>query len=155
MRFLALLCCAAVAAGCSKPDQTPAQDTTAVVTPPPPAPISLADIAGTWTVRTMAEGSDSVLVTSTMVATADTSGWSITLPGRSKPEPSRVVAVAGDSVVTESGPYESVLRKGVQVTTTSVMRLRDGKMVGTTVAHYKTAGADSVVRLRTEGTRVP
>jgi hypothetical protein len=155
MRFLALLCCAAVAAGCSKPEQTPAQDTTAVVTPPPPAPISLAEVAGTWTVRSMAEGSDSVLVTTTMVATADTSGWSITLPGRAKPVPSRVVAVAGDSIVTEAGPYESVLRKGVQVTTNSVMRLRDGKLVGTTVAHYKTAAADSVVRLRTEGTRVP
>jgi hypothetical protein len=155
MRFLALLCCAAVAAGCSKPEQTPVQDTTAVVTPPPPAPISLADVAGTWTVRSMAEGSDSVLVTTTMVATADTTGWTITLPGRAKPVPSRVVAVSGDSIVTEAGPYESVLRKGVQVTTQSVMRLRDGKLVGTTVAHYKTAAADSVVRLRTEGTRAP
>jgi hypothetical protein len=155
MRFLALLCCAAVAAGCSKPEQTPAQDTTAVVTPPPPAPISLAEVAGTWTVRSMAEGSDSVLVTTTMVATADTAGWTITLPGRAKPVPSRVVEVAGDSITTESGPYESVLRKGVQVTTHSVMRLKDGKLVGMTVAHYATTAADSVVRLRTEGTRVP
>jgi len=155
MRFFALLCCAAVATGCSKSEQPPAQDTTAVVTPPPPAPIALADVAGTWTVRSMAEGSDSVLVTTTMVATADTAGWSITLPGRTKPVPSRVVEVAGDSVTTETGPYESVLRKGVQVTTHSVMRLKDGKLIGTTVAHYSTTGADSVLRLHTEGTRVP
>jgi len=155
MRFLALLCCAAVATGCSKSEQPPAQDTTAVVTPPPPAPIALADVAGTWTVRSMAEGSDSVLVTTTMVATADTAGWSITFPGRAKPVPSRVVEVAGDSVTTETGPYESVLRKGVRVTTHSVMRLKDGKLIGTTVAHYSTTGADSVLRLHTEGTRVP
>jgi hypothetical protein len=103
----------------------------------------------------MLEGTDSVLVTTTMTATADTSGWSITLPGRPTPVPSRVLEVAGDSVTTESGPYESVLRKGVQVWTHSVMRLKDGKLVGTTVAHYSTTGADSVARLRTEGTRVP
>ena len=155
MRSIALLCCVAVVGACGKSDDAPAQDTTAVVTPPAPPPISLADVAGTWTVRSMAEGSDSVLVTTTMVATADTAGWSITFPGRTKPVPSRVVVVAGDSIMTEAGPYESALRKGVQVTTQSVMRLRDGKLVGMTVAHYKTAAADSVVRLRTEGTRVP
>lgn len=154
MRFLSLLCCAAVAASCSKSEQPPAQDTTAVVTPPPPAPISLADVAGTWTIRSMAAGSDSVLVTTTMVATADTVGWTIAMTGR-PPFPSRVLEVAGDSITTEAGPYESLLRKGVQVRTHSVMRLRDGKLVGTTVARYSTAGADSVLYLRTEGTRVP
>lgn len=154
MRFLTLLCCAAVVAGCGKSEQPPAQDTTAVVAPPPPAPIALADVAGTWTMRTTAEGSDSVLVTATMVATADTAGWTMALPGRPI-MPVRVVAVAGDSLTTESGPYESVLRKGVKVSTQTVVRLRDGKLVGSTVAHYVTAGADSVVRLRVEGTRAP
>jgi hypothetical protein len=67
----------------------------------------------------------------------------------------RILAVGGDSIVMESGPYESVLRKGVQVTTRSVQRLVDGKVVGTTTAHYATSGADSVLQLRTEGTRAP
>lgn len=155
MRSLALLCCIAVVGACGKSDDAPAQDTTAVVTPPAPPPISLADVAGTWTVRALAEGSDSVLVTTTQVMTADTSGWSISFPGRAQPVPVRVVAVAGDSIMSEAGPYESALRKGVQVTTQSVVRLRDGKMVGTTIAHYKTAAADSVVRLRIDGTRTP
>lgn len=154
MRFLTLLCCAAVVAGCSKPDSTPAPDTTAVVTPPPPAPIMLADVAGTWTMQTRAEGSDSVLVTATMVATADATGWTMLLPGRPV-MPVRVVEVAGDSVTTESGPYESVLRKGVTVSTQTVVRLRDGKLVGTTIARYAGAGADSVLRLRVEATRAP
>ena len=153
MRFFVSLCCAAVVAGCSKPDAPPAQDTTAVVAPAP-TPISLADIAGKWVVRTMAENSDSVLVTSEMTATADTSGWVTVVPGR-PPMPTRVIEVAGDSVTTEFGPFESVLRAGVQVTTRSVMRLRDGKLVGHLMARYATTGADSVARLRLEATRAP
>jgi hypothetical protein len=52
-------------------------------------------------------------------------------------------------------PFESVLRKGVQVSTTSVLRKQGDKLVGITVAHYKTKGADSVTRLPTTLTRVP
>ena len=153
MRFFVSLCCAAVVAGCSKPDAPPAQDTTAVAAPAP-APINLAEIAGKWTVRTMAENSDSVLVTSEMTVTADTSGWMTMIPGRPAMA-TRVIEVAGDSIVTEFGPFESVLRPGVQVTTRSIMRLRDGRLVGTLIARYPTAGADSVVRLRLEATRAP
>jgi len=65
----------------------------------------------------------------------------------------RIVDLAGDSIVADAGPYESALRKGVKVTTHSVFRLQDGKLVGTTVAHYATKGADSVLNLRSEGTR--
>jgi hypothetical protein len=65
----------------------------------------------------------------------------------------RVLAVDADSVVTEAGPYESVLRKGVQVTTTTVTRYQNGALVGTTTARYS-AGPDSVLQLRFEGTRV-
>ena len=153
MRFFVSLCCAAVVAGCSKPDAPPAQDTTAVAAPAP-APINLAEIAGKWTVRTMAENSDSVLVTSEMTVTADTSGWMTMIPGRPAMA-TRVIEVAGDSIVTEFGPFESVLRPGVQVTTRNIMRLRDGRLVGTLIARYPTAGADSVVRLRLEATRAP
>jgi hypothetical protein len=89
-----------------------------------------------------------------MMAGADANGWSFNFPSR-PPVPIRVLTVEGDSIVTEAGPYESVLRKGVQVSTHSVMRLQGGKVVGTTVAHYATTGADSVVSLHAEGTRVP
>ena len=156
MRRLALVCTMAIAAGCSKPASPPAADTTAAVAPappPPPAPISLADVAGKWDMKTMAENSDSVLVQLSMTATADTTGWILNLPKR-KPVPAHVMA-SGDSIIVDAGPYESVLRKGVQVSTHGVYRLTGGKLVGTTVAHYKTAKADSVVRLRAEGTRAP
>jgi hypothetical protein len=152
-----MICCCAVAlVGCNKPKEEPAMESTAAApeAPAAPAPIALADIAGKWSVRSMTESGDSTLVTYELVASGDTSGWSLNFPKR-KPVPMRVVAVAGDSVVTEAGPFESVLRKGIKVTTNSVMRLQDGKLVGTTIAHYATSGADTVRNLRIEGTRAP
>ena len=149
MRRLVLALSAAVLAGCSKPEAPPAEPPA----PPPAATLNLADVAGTWTMRTMAEGSDSTLVTYTIAATGSADGWTITFPGRD-PMP-MAVTVSGDSATTSVGPYESVLRKGVQVTTTSVLRLVEGKLVGNSIARYATTAADSVVRLRMEGTRAP
>jgi hypothetical protein len=156
MRRLMLGCCAIALVACNKPKEEPAMESTAAApeTPAAPAPIALADVAGKWSVRTMAESGDSTLVSYELVASGDTSGWSLNFPKR-KPVPMRVVAVAGDSIVTEAGPFESVLRKGIKVTTNSVFRLQDGKLAGTTTAHYATGGADSVRSLRMEGTRAP
>lgn len=158
MRPAAFCACLAVLVACAKTEKQPATDTAAATpaaapaAPATPAPLSLASLAGKWAVRATTEGANSTTVSFDMVATADTSGWTINFPNR-KPVPARIVAIAGDSVVTEAGPYESVIRKGVQVTTRSTMRLQDGKLVGTTVAHYATSRPDSVVSLRMEGTR--
>ncbi len=156
MRRLMLGCCAIALVGCNKPKEEPATESTAAApeAPAAPAPLALADIAGKWSVKTMAETGDSVLVSYELVASSDTSDWSLNFPKR-KPIPMHVVAVAGDSVITEAGPFESALRKGIKVSVQSVTRLQDGKMVGTTVAHYATSGADSVRNLRFEGTRAP
>jgi hypothetical protein len=160
VRRFALCCYAIVLVSCNKPKEQPAVEATADTTaatpsaPPAPAPIKLADVAGKWSVRTMTENGDTTLVKYEMIATADSSGWALHLPKR-KPVPVRIVAVDGDSIVTEAGPFESVLRKGIKVTTRSVNRLQDGKLVGTTTAHYATSRPDSVARLRFEGTRAP
>ncbi len=155
MRPLALFFCLAVLTACAKTDKQPAQDTAAAMSDAPAmaAPISLADVAGKWAMRTMNESGDSTLVSYEMVATADMAGWTLHFPKRA-PIAVRVLAVAGDSIVFESGPYESVLRKGVNVSVHSVARLQDDKLVGTAVARYATSKADSVVNLRTVGTRV-
>lgn len=150
MRRLVLGLGAALLAGCAKPEAPPAEPP---APPPAAAALNLADMAGTWTMRTMAEGSDSTLLTYTITATATTEGWTINFTGR--PPLPMVVTVSGDSAMTTVAPYQSMLRKGVMVSTNSVMRLVDGKVVGTTVAHYATSGADSVVRLRMEGTKNP
>ncbi|MBA3260446.1 MAG: hypothetical protein H0T68_13390 [Gemmatimonadales bacterium] len=140
--------------GCSRPADKPA-DTTVGEAPAmeeSPATISLADVAGTWKVRSTVEGKEATVVTYDMVATADRSGWSLNFPDR-EPIPVRIVAVEGDSIVSEAGPFESALRKGVQVRTHVVSRLQDGKLVGTTTARYQVSGPDTLARLKFEGTR--
>ena len=160
-----LICTAAVLAGCGKPDSRAADEHVAMDTsaaaapagqaaPAPEATMSLAAIAGKWNMRTMDEDGKNP-VHAVLTATADTSGWTMTAPNR-KPVPVRVVSVAGDSIVTERGPYESFILKGVQVRTRNVSRLQDGQLVGVTEAHYALEdGRDSVSRRPSVGVRAP
>jgi hypothetical protein len=151
MTRVALLCgTAAILAACT-PDARDTTDSVAGAVAEP-GTISLNEVVGTWNVRAVPEsGSDTVTTTFVLEAKADTSGWTITYPGRPA-IPVRVWA-QGDSVVTEAGPYESVRRAGVRVTTHGVFRLRGDTLAGTTVARYAIAGADSILRLRATGIR--
>lgn len=154
MRRITSCCIALVLAGCGgAADKAETNVGEGPAMEEAPAGVSLADMAGTWNVRGRMEGSDSTVVTYDLAIAPDGSG-SLTFPGR-EPIPVRLVAVDGDSVVTEAGPFESALRKGVQVSTHVVSRMQDGKLVGTTVARYQTTGPDSVARLTFEGTRAP
>ena len=100
----------------------------------------------------MGASSDSVLTTY-VLNTTDTSAWTFAFPKRES-IPMRITSVAGDSIVTDAGPFESSVRKGgVKVRTMSTLRLIDGKIVGTTTARYATTGPDSVAMLRMEGTK--
>ncbi|MGH7694061.1 MAG: hypothetical protein ACRENH_03730 [Gemmatimonadaceae bacterium] len=148
MRRLSLVVAAVALAACG-PKEQPAADTSAAAAPPPG--ISLSDVAGTWTAKVMRMDSDSVILTYELVASADPTAWTIILPGR-PPVPLRAMA-DGDSIVTDAGPYESALRKGVQVTTHGVFRLVNGELVGQTTAHYDVKTADSVVTLRQVATK--
>jgi hypothetical protein len=98
-------------------------------------------------------GSDTSATTYVLTATADTTGWQITFPSGVK-VPVHVM-VSGDSVIQHTGTFASQRRKGVKVMTEGSFKLQNGKMVGTTIAHYSKAGADSVLRLHTEGTKSP
>jgi hypothetical protein len=149
MRRFALVISAILFAGCGKTEKPAAQP---APPPPAPAPINMSDVAGMWTVKTMAMGNDSLLLTYTMKATAADTGWMITFPNR-KPMALHVT-VSGDSIMTDVGPYASVLRKGVTVSTNGVFRLKDGKLTGLTVAHYS-AGPDSVRTLRMDAMKKP
>jgi hypothetical protein len=155
MRRFAFFYCAAILVGCGKSEVQPPRDTTAVAPAAPQsrAGISLTDVAGKWRLRTTDEAGGNV-VESELTATADTSGWTLTRPDR-KTVPVRVVAVGGDSIITEAGPYESALRKGVPVRARMVLRLQEGKLMGTTEARYTVKGGDSVSHRPTEGTRAP
>lgn len=148
----AVCLCVVVLTGCARRDDAAVDtmaDTAAVTTAP--APINLADVAGTWNVRAVPTTGDTTATTYVLTATSNTSGWTITFPGRA-PIPVRV-AVDGDSVILEAGPYASVRRKGVQVSTNSVARFQGGSLTGTTTAHYNVKTADSVLTVNTSGTR--
>jgi len=150
-------------AACAKSDQAktdsaagaaaaPAAATPAPAPAPAPA-IALADVAGKWQMRSVPEsGTDTSATTYVLTATAD-STWTMTFPSGLKVPVH--VTVSGDSVIQKTGTFASQRRKGVKVTTEGSFRLQNGKLVGTTTAHYAKAGADSVLRLRTEGTKMP
>lgn len=135
----------ALAIGCA-PAEQPAEAT------PPPTPIVLADLAGSWAFGARDFETDSTLLFYKITATADAAGWMIELPDR-KPMAVKVT-VDADSVVTEVAPYESVLTKGLQVSTRSVLRMAGGRLSGLVTATYKTAQGDSTRMFRTDGTKV-
>lgn len=134
---------------CGKADEAPSADSSTLALAPA-AGVDLASLAGTWTLRTTPDGRDTV-ITSEIAATGTTEGWTMTMPGQ-QPVPVRV-RVDGDSIMTETGPFPSVLREGAMVTTSAVYRVQDGKLVGTLVARYGGTGADSVMTGRQEATR--
>jgi hypothetical protein len=153
---IALCLSAAVLTACAKKDNA-AVDTSSMAasstttTSTAPAPVNLADVAGKWNMRSVPTTGDTTPTNLVLTATGTTSGWTITFPGRA-PIAERVT-VDGDSIIVEAGPYPSVRRKGVQVTTNGVLRLQGGNLVGTTTAHYKVKTADSVMTLNTTATR--
>lgn len=149
MRRLAL-CALIVIAGCAKGADQAGQDTTTTVAAAPA--FSLDSVMGTWQVRGSNEAGDSV-IGYRLTAMAGDSGWQMTFPGRA-PVPVRVVSVSGDSIVTEAGPYESALRRGVMVSTRGAFRLVNGQLIGRTVARYDVRTADSVLVINSVGTKV-
>ena len=143
-------------AGCAKSE--PAKDTTAAMAAPAPAPapepaksISLADVAGKWNFETRGDAPDTMVTKAVLTATADTSGWVMELPSGKKV--AHHVSVSGDSIMLRSDSYPSMRRKGKQVWTEGVYRLENGKLVGVMTGHYSNSGADSVLKLKTVGTR--
>ena len=158
MRNLTLLAGAIVLAGCTKAEDRSVGAATTGDTAAPAAttaattPISLRELAGNWKVRTTDEQGGTPIETH-IRATADSSDWTMVGPDN-KPVPVRVVAVGGDSIVTEAGPFPSFIVKGAKVSTRTVYRLQGDRLVGTTEARYKIGGRDSVALRAAEATRM-
>ena len=158
MRPFAVFCCVAVLTGCSKPeDRSVGAGTTSDTAAGDEAssgavPVSLSDFAGTWKVLSTDWGGANPVETE-LRATADTSGWVLVGPDR-KSYPVRVVAVGGDSIITESGPRPSFVRKGATVTTRTVYRLQGDRLEGSIESHFKIGGRDSVGQRVSAGTRI-
>jgi hypothetical protein len=122
MRSPLLACCLAVVAA---------------ALPRPVSAQSLAAVVGTW--RGQAFVRDTAVTALTLVATADGKRWTLAY-GAGTPIPTRVLATGGDSIVTESGPYASVSRKGQTVVTRVVWRLRGDTLSGDFAANYSVSG---------------
>lgn len=154
-----LLLCAVATLACSTSDRH-TLDTTAATSATPVNPaasataaanVSLAQMIGTWHGKSMPEGKDTVLGTWTLEAPADSSKWVVTMSNGQK-IPLHIVAIAGDSVVSQLGPYKNTADKGQMETIRSVTRMQGDKMVG--VAETRLVSKpDSVVRVRLEGTK--
>ncbi len=114
------------------------------------AAIKLSDVAGTWASKSMVGPKDSVITQGQLTATADGKGWTMKYPGHD-PIALRVVATGGDSIVTEAGPYPSIVRPGQTVTLLHIVgHYKGDTMWGTFEAHYSTG---DVLHGKTTATR--
>lgn len=148
MRAAALVLSFALLTACAPKDEAPAADQAAVQAPAAP---TVADFAGNYQVTAII-GTDTV--PSTMALTADGAGSTISLPGR--PNVALTLSMSGDSLVSQSAEYESVLRKGTMVTTrTAVAKAADGSLAGTVTATYKATGGEQVATGSITGTKTP
>ena len=147
MRFAVALLAVAAAIGCAKKEE-PAPDSAAMAAPAAP---TVADFAGTWNLASVLEGTpDTVKSTTTLGADGS---CSLTLEGR--PNVSCTTSMSGDSLVSQSAEYESVLRKGVMVSVRTAAVMSGGAMTGTLVATYKTPTGDQIVHGTITGTKAP
>jgi len=97
--------------------------------------MKLSDLAGTWNGRSTIGPKDSVITTSTVTVSPDGKTWTLKFPNRD-PLPMRMIAMGGDSVVVEVGPYSSILRPGVMVTTRLTSHYKGNNSTGTFTATY-------------------
>jgi hypothetical protein len=91
-------------------------------------------------------------VPSTLTVNADGTA-SMSLEGR--PNVAVTTSISGDSLIAESAEYESVLRKGVMVTTRVAAVMSGNTMNGNMIATYKTPAGPEVVNGTITGTRNP
>src|SRR5262249_8889829 len=92
--------------------------------------------AGDWNGKSMIGAEDSVVGTYTWTIAADSKSATIKFPNRDALE-ARVVAMGGDSIVTEVGPYPSIVRPGETVNLLrTVGHVKGNSMTGTFEAHY-------------------
>jgi hypothetical protein len=92
--------------------------------------------AGRWNGRAMVGANDSVIIVFALTIAAD--GKSATMGFfNQEPVPARILAAGGDSMVTEAGPYQSILRPRESVTSLrAVAHFKGDTMWGTFEAAY-------------------
>jgi hypothetical protein len=149
----AMLLAALAVVACAKPDaDKAAMDSAAMAAGP--APLTAADMAGTWNGTAMAEGSDSVLFRFVAVSPNGMDGKTI-IEGQT--DSVQVMHMFdGDSVIATSVPYTDQMAPGKpQVTFRAVGRKVDGKIVGRSTTMLASKPDSVVGRIRFEMTKAP
>lgn len=145
MRSISLLLAVALLAACAPKEEQPAAEVA-----PPAAPYAAYE--GAWNSTSTVEGTPDP-VAGTMTVTADGVGSTMSLPDR--PNIPITLSMSGDSLVVTTAEYESVLRKGVMVTT-RVASVMDGAVLkGSLEATYQTPNGPLVVKGTSESKRAP
>lgn len=141
------LFCLAACGGAEEDGMSETRDRADAATAAAPA---IADFAGTWNSTVVLEGTADP-VPAVLNSSPDGTAWTLNLQGR---DPiSATVSMSGDSLITVSEPYPSVLRDGVTVTVRTAAVMRDGDLVGKVMATYQTPDGNEVVNGTIRGTR--
>jgi hypothetical protein len=146
MRPVPYLLCVLLVAACGAAEQPPQAEPAADV-----GAYDIADYAGTWENVVTLDGVDTP-IPSTMSGNAAGTDWTMSLEGR--PGIPLQVVVVGDSLISESAEYESILRPGVMVSVRTSSVLQDGVLLGNVVTDYRTAEGNQQVHGTLRGTRV-
>jgi hypothetical protein len=105
---------------------------------------------GTWKGKSMVGPKDSVVFEYLLTIDADAMSATIMFNNHD-PIPARIIAVAGDSIVTEAGPYAGILRPGQMVKSLrTVAHYKGNDMWGTFEATYQNG---DVVKGKTQARR--
>ena len=146
---------AVLLAACSKAE-TPAADTTAMApaAAAAPAPLTAADVAGKWSGTSMAETTDSVTLRWTTENVDDMNG-KLMIEGQ-KDAIAFTRTFDGDSMIASSAPYANPAdAKAPKIVFRSIGRLKDGKLVGTSMNMLADKPDSVVSRGRWEATKMP
>ncbi len=142
---------AAVLFACAK-NEEPAADTAAMAAGP--APLTAADLAGTWNGTAMAETSDSLLFTFTVWS--PTGMDSKTLITGQKDTVAVTHVISGDSLVATSASYVDQMMPGKPtVMFRAVGRLMGGKLAGNAAVMLASKPDSVLARNRFEMTKAP
>lgn len=124
------------------------------VMPPAPAPLTAADVVGSWNGVTMGETSDSVTNRWTTTSGEGATG-SLTVEGQKEGIAFTRVFDA-DSMIVTSAPYANPADpKGPKLMFRSIARLKDGKLTGTSTTMLADKPDSVVSRGRYTATKAP
>lgn len=128
--------------------ETPGTDSAAGA----PAPLTEADVAGSWSGNLMAEGSDSVIATWTDTC----GGGTCRLVASNAPNDTIAFSytIAGDSLTYSAGPNKDA-QTGAMVTDAGVARIAGNQITGGGMVRLADKPDSVVMRYRFTGTKQP